>query len=134
HVLAFTVRSPQAVVGGDVEDELAALHRALEGCGIGEVASSVFSFKRCDVCQVAGLADEQPQVSATSGQLLGDVRTDKAGRAGDEGFHFLSKMCPSGLTMNIRLALTATISAMGGFRVRTRNTSESSGTSESTWV
>jgi hypothetical protein len=64
------VGNPEAVVGGDVDHGIAAGERGLERLWVGQVAHVRLAVDAFEVGQVAGLADQQAQLGALSGQSL----------------------------------------------------------------
>ena len=81
------IANPEAVVGGDVDDGVAAGERAVRRIQVGEVADDGVAGNAFEVGEVAGLADEQAEIGAFGGKRLGHMVAYKSGRACKEDFH-----------------------------------------------
>jgi hypothetical protein len=84
HRLALRRRHPDAVVGGDVEGRLAALHASTNGVSVAEVALNDL---RVEPCGLLRRAHEHHYVVAAVAQPLDDARADEARSARHEPSH-----------------------------------------------
>jgi hypothetical protein len=90
--MASGIADPEAVVGGDVHDGVAAMDGVAEGAGFEEIADDSFCMVRSgqqafDVGEVAGAAGEEAEVRAAGGELAGDVASYESSGAGEEDLH-----------------------------------------------
>ena len=69
---------------GDVEDALDTSHRPAHRVAIGDVALGALPLHSLQRLGVAAIADEQPELVASTGQLPGDVEAHEARPTGDE--------------------------------------------------
>jgi hypothetical protein len=67
------VAHPKAVIGGNVEDEIAALHAASKGFRVSEISGHELRFKLFYVRRPAGLSRQQAKLGALRGQLARNV-------------------------------------------------------------
>ena len=66
---------------------IAAGERRAQRFRVGEIADVRFAADAFEVGEIAGLADQQAQISAFGGQRFGHMMADKSGRACEEDFH-----------------------------------------------
>lgn len=81
---ADPVPAPHRRRSGDVEDALDAAHRPSHRVAIGDVALGALPLHSCERLGVAAIADQQPELVASTGQLPGDVDAHEARPTGDE--------------------------------------------------
>ncbi len=81
------IANPEAVVGGYVDDGIAALKGGGVGVGLGEIADLGLAVDAFEIGEVAGLADEEAEVGAFSGQCAGHMMAYKSGGACQEDLH-----------------------------------------------
>src|SRR5579863_1221967 len=81
------VGNPEAVIGGNVDNGVAAGEACAQGFRLHQVADIRIAGYAFKVSEGAGFAHEHAEVGALGGEGLGDVVADKAGCAGCKDFH-----------------------------------------------
>jgi len=78
------IAQPQAVIGSNVENGIAAGHCLLERSRIAQVANCRLGFQSFKILQIAGRANQKPEASPLIGKSTGNMRAEESGGAGDE--------------------------------------------------
>ena len=79
------IGDPDAVVGGDVIERLAAGEGGFEGGAVGEVALGDLHGEAVEIAAIVVAAGQHPHPSAGGEQMAGDRGADEAGGAGYQG-------------------------------------------------
>ena len=81
------IRGPEPIVGGHVEQRLAAVERALERADIGQIAERQLGRHCLQIAAIGMLAHQRAYLPARRQQRTCDRRADEAAGAGDQRPH-----------------------------------------------